>query len=94
VIGAIRDTWLALGERHTFDGIGRAQMFGQTAGDKIGYERSLYGYPTSDEFGPDAQHRRGDFEHGFIQWTPQTGARLHPPVVAFDEGTALNPVSG
>jgi uncharacterized protein with LGFP repeats len=61
---------------------------------KIGYERSTYGYPTSDEFGPDAGHRRSDFEHGVIQWTPQTGPRLTPPVVSFDEGTALNPVSG
>ena len=184
VIGAIRDKWLRLGgegfsgpaldvERHTFDGVGRAQSFGngvtiswhpqigeafavwgligekwrslgreqfgypgtdetgrdgrgrfnhframqlpggppasiywtpqtgahevhgaiREAWKRIGYERSLYGYPTSDEFGP-PDDRRSNFEHGFITWTPRGGPRLHPPVVQFDEGTALNPVNG
>ncbi|MEU4396509.1 hypothetical protein [Kribbella sp. NPDC023855] len=59
-----------------------------------GWERGPLGYPTSDEHASagHANGRRSDFEHGFIDWTPQGGAKLHGPV-PFDDGTALNPVN-
>jgi uncharacterized protein with LGFP repeats len=56
-----------------------------------GWERGPIGYPTSDEFDSGHGGRRSNFEHGFIDWTPQRGAQYHGPVL-IDEGTALNPV--
>ncbi len=56
------------------------------------WERGPLGYPTSDEFGP-ASHRRSNFEHGFIDWTPGGGAHVHGPV-PIDDGTELHPVDG
>jgi uncharacterized protein with LGFP repeats len=50
------------------------------AWDGVGSESSRLGYPTSDETGP-GTHRRNNFQHGFIDWTPQTGAHVHGPVV-------------
>jgi uncharacterized protein with LGFP repeats len=50
------------------------------AWQRSGSERSRLGYPTSDETGP-GSHRRSNFEHGFIDWTPQRGAQVHGPVV-------------
>jgi uncharacterized protein with LGFP repeats len=46
----------------------------------MGREKSSVGYPTSDEFGQ-SSHRRNNFQHGFIDWTPHNGARVHGPVV-------------
>jgi uncharacterized protein with LGFP repeats len=46
----------------------------------VGRERSPLGYPTSDEFGPRSK-RRSNFQRGFIDWTPQRGARIHGPVL-------------
>jgi len=60
------------------------------AWERIGFERSSLGYPTSDETGP-ASHRRNTFEHGFIDWTPQSGAHVHSQVI--DSGTELHPVN-
>ena len=34
------------------------------------------GYPTTDEY-VDGNHRRTDFQHGYIRWSKQTGARLY-----------------
>jgi uncharacterized protein with LGFP repeats len=45
----------------------------------LGREASPLGYPTSDEFGP-GSHRRNNFQHGFIDWTPHGGAQVHGPV--------------
>ena len=56
-----------------------------------GFERGPIGYPTSDEFDTGHGGRRSNFEHGYIDWTPQGGAHYHGPVL-IDEGTALNPV--
>ncbi|MBS0583876.1 MAG: hypothetical protein JSS42_12320 [Proteobacteria bacterium] len=42
---------------------------------KSGWERGELGYPTSDEF-QDGAFRRSNFEHGYIQWSQQTGARI------------------
>lgn len=42
---------------------------------KAGWERGKLGYPTSDEF-QDGAFRRGNFEHGYIQWSQKTGARI------------------
>jgi uncharacterized protein with LGFP repeats len=56
------------------------------------WERGPVGYPTSNEFAVGAVGRRSNFEHGFIDWTPQRGAQVHGPVL-IDDGTALNPVS-
>jgi uncharacterized protein with LGFP repeats len=51
-----------------------------------GFERSRLGYPTSDERGTGSV-RRGDFEHGFIDWNPVDGARSHVAgEVLIDEG--------
>ena len=49
------------------------------AWERSGFERGPLGYPMSDEFG-DGQHRRSNFEHGFIDWTAQHGAIVHGPV--------------
>ena len=38
----------------------------------MGWERSLLGYPTSDEYDV-AGGRRSDFEHGSLTWTPTGG---------------------
>jgi uncharacterized protein with LGFP repeats len=46
----------------------------------MGREGGSLGYPTSDEFGPQSR-RRSNFQHGFIDWTPQHGVRVHGPVV-------------
>ncbi|TFV83442.1 hypothetical protein [Blastococcus sp. CT_GayMR16] len=51
----------------------------RSAWERSGFERGPLGYPMSDEFG-DAAHRRSNFEHGFIDWTPQRGAQVHGPV--------------
>jgi hypothetical protein len=41
----------------------------------LGWEKSVVGYPTSDEGGaPDGIGRYNHFERGSIYWTPQTGA--------------------
>jgi uncharacterized protein with LGFP repeats len=41
----------------------------------MGFERSLLGYPTSDELGtPDGIGRFNTFQGGSIYWTPKTGA--------------------
>jgi uncharacterized protein with LGFP repeats len=58
-----------------------------------GYERGPVGYPTSAEHSNGPGSRRQEFEHGFIDWTPSHGARVHGPVL-IDNGTALNPVPG
>ena len=40
----------------------------------LGYERSIEGYPTTDETGtPDGIGRYNHFQDGSIYWTPQTG---------------------
>jgi uncharacterized protein with LGFP repeats len=50
-----------------------------------GFERGPVGYPTSDEHDSSAPGgRRNEFEHGFIDWTPQGGAQVHGPV-PFDD---------
>jgi uncharacterized protein with LGFP repeats len=46
-----------------------------------GFERGPVGYPTSDEHNSSVPGgRRSDFEHGFIDWTAQQGARVHGSV--------------
>lgn len=50
-----------------------------------GFERGPVGYPTSDEHNSSVPSgRRNEFEHGFIDWTPQHGAQVHGPV-PFDD---------
>jgi hypothetical protein len=42
---------------------------------RLGGVRSALGYPTSDEFDTaDARGRWNGFEHGFVHWSPRTGA--------------------
>jgi uncharacterized protein with LGFP repeats len=42
------------------------------------------GFPTSDEHGSSVPGgRRNEFEHGFIDWTPQRGAQVNGPT-SFD----------
>jgi uncharacterized protein with LGFP repeats len=62
--------------------IGAHEVHGaiRVAWEGMGFERSRLGYPTSDETGP-RSHRRNNFQHGFIDWTPQRGAQVHGPVV-------------
>jgi uncharacterized protein with LGFP repeats len=47
-----------------------------------GWERGPLGYPTSDEHGRKTRvyGRRSDFEHGYIEWSPQGGVQVHGPV--------------
>jgi uncharacterized protein with LGFP repeats len=45
-----------------------------------GYENGFLGYPTSDEYGI-AGGRRVDFQHGYVEWSPSTGARVTGPAV-------------
>lgn len=45
-----------------------------------GYENGALGYPTSDEYGISGG-RRVDFQRGYIEWSPATGARVNQPVV-------------
>ena len=56
----------------------------------MGWERSVLGYPTSNEFA-DGAFRRSNFERGYIRWSPSTGAQVIRSV-PIDPGTALNPV--
>ena len=65
----------------------------RTAWAARGWERSRLGYPTTDEFGSGTDGRRSNFEHGFIDWDPRRGARVHEPV-PIDDGPVLNPVEG
>ncbi len=58
---------------------------------RAGFERGPVGYPTSDEVAAGGRRRRSNFEHGFIDWTPQQGAHIHGPVI-IDHGPDLNPV--
>jgi len=60
---------------------------------KQGWERGTLGYPTSNELAAGGKARRSNFEGGFIDWTPQRGARINGQV-PFDDGPALNPVNG
>lgn len=48
----------------------------------MGWERSLLGYPTTNEGGcPDKVGRFNHFEHGSIYWTPKTGPHeVHGPI--------------
>jgi uncharacterized protein with LGFP repeats len=48
--------------------------YGQT-----GYENGFLGYPTSDEFDIPGG-RRTNFEHGYIEWSAATGARVNAPI--------------
>jgi uncharacterized protein with LGFP repeats len=64
----------------------------RAAWEGTGFERGPLGYPTSDETGS-GSHRRSNFEHGFIDWTPQRGAQVHGPV-KFDDGAELQPADG
>jgi hypothetical protein len=42
---------------------------------RLGWERSVVGYPTTDETGtPDRVSRFNHFQYGSVYWTPQTGA--------------------
>ncbi|HEX7917090.1 hypothetical protein [Rudaea sp.] len=50
---------------------------------KSGWERGELGYPTSDEF-QDGAFRRSNFEHGYIQWSQNTGTRIVKAGVAHD----------
>lgn len=42
----------------------------------IGWEDSILGFPTSDEYAADSG-RRTDFQNGYITWSPATGAVVH-----------------
>jgi hypothetical protein len=44
----------------------------------LGWERSRFGYPTSDELPEGAHGRVSNFEHGSIFWSAQTGAIERP----------------
>lgn len=44
-----------------------------------GYEGGSLGYPTSDEYGI-SNGRRVDFQRGYIEWSPATGARVNQPI--------------
>jgi Peptidase family C25/LGFP repeat len=48
----------------------------------MGWERSVLGYPTTDETGtPDGAGRFNHFQHGSIYWTPWLGAHeVHGPI--------------
>jgi hypothetical protein len=50
----------------------------------LGYEKSMLGYPTSDELTtPDGIGRYSTFQKGMIYWTPQTGAHeVHGAILA------------
>jgi uncharacterized protein with LGFP repeats len=39
---------------------------------------SYLGYPTSGEYSIPNGGRNNDFQHGFINWFPNTGAVDHP----------------
>ena len=86
-----RPTFDGVGRRQAFHNglviswhpsVGAHEVHGdiRLAWERIGSESSRLGYPTSDETGPPG-HRRNNFQHGFIDWTPQTGAHVHGPVV-------------
>ena len=57
----------------------------------MGRERSIHGYPTTDEYGEAGEFRRVDFQCGRIRWSARTGARSEG-CTRIDEGPALNPV--
>lgn len=42
---------------------------------QIGWEKSFLGYPTTGEF-QDGAYRRSNFQHGYIQWSLQSGAEV------------------
>lgn len=46
-----------------------------------GYENGSLGYPTSDEHGIPGG-RRVDFQHGYVEWSPATGALVNRPVAS------------
>ena len=50
----------------------------------LGWERSVLGYPTSDETGlPDGVGRYNTFQNGNVYWSPATGAwELHGPILS------------
>src|SRR5262249_25227364 len=41
----------------------------------LGWERSVLGYPTSDE-SQNGRYRRSNFEHGYILWSEKEGAEV------------------
>jgi peptidoglycan/xylan/chitin deacetylase (PgdA/CDA1 family) len=43
---------------------------------QLGWENSLLGFPTSDEYSISGG-RRSDFQYGYITWTPSGGAVVH-----------------
>jgi hypothetical protein len=43
----------------------------------LGWERSVLGYPITDEFTPTPGFRQSDFQHGSINWNPVTGVTLN-----------------
>jgi uncharacterized protein with LGFP repeats len=43
--------------------------------ESLHWERGPLGYPTSDEF-QDGAYRRSNFQHGFIRWSAETGAKV------------------
>jgi uncharacterized protein with LGFP repeats len=57
----------------------------------MGRERSMHGYPKTDEYSEAGGFRRVDFDCGYIRWSPKTGARSGGCSI-IDHGTALNPV--
>lgn len=69
---------------------------------EMGYENSLLGFPTTDEFvTPDGRGRANGFEYGLIYWTPATNA--HPvhgailerfKVLNYEQGVLGYPVQG
>lgn len=69
--GTIYLTWF--GQYFTVGGAILAE-YGRT-----GYENGPLGYPTSDEFDVPGG-RRSNFEHGYIEWSPSTGARVNAPI--------------
>jgi uncharacterized protein with LGFP repeats len=46
----------------------------------LGWERSILGYPMSDEF-QDGIFRRSNFQHGFIRWTKEHGVKVFKPTI-------------
>ena len=56
---------------------------------RLGFERSILGYPVQDELGvPDGVGRFSQFQRGMIYWTPSTGAHeIHGAIL--DKWAAL-----
>jgi hypothetical protein len=58
---------------------------------EVGYENGPLGYPTSDEFDIPGGTRL-DFQGGFIEWSPATGALVNRTISAPVQPPVVTPV--